>query len=465
MRLVLFFIFSFISLFFHVFANSKTLDVEIIGSKTHPSIATENIEKLFQQLSAHLNRDFYANVFNEKNLKLANELAQLEDFDNQHLPLISPEMQALITSEAYDNYKPFQVMLSQAQNIISRLPIKERSKKVEQWRGIFLNRLGDYLRYLNSLKSPWSFASLSLVTFDSNLNRTPKSEPTPANHSGKSDLQFFSDFSIQWKPWINQTTRIQKQEFSIESHYSSILHEDFDENDLLMFSLEPKYGHHFGNYIDWAYFSFQSLILAKSRKPFKTGFQKHFHSHQLKANVKCLSSEPLFDWIRHSQINLKCAYLKKFHFLKENKNSDAQQRSFEMNQTLGYGQKSYKSIRLNFSYQDYQSKNSPASNHSTLRHHISHHHPLPFKILKKNLQLSEGLGLTKKKYPHFLGGKQTEQWLSYDLDLNIPINKSYTILFKSQYVDKKDNIETSILDPIHEEIRQYRISLGLSWRL
>jgi len=458
------FLFTFFFLATSSVCTADQLDVEIIAEKTNIINYTHARDSLFEKISKQMDIEFFKKLISKKNINPVNDLAQIEDFDNQSLPLISDAMFILLQKNEFNKMSVFKEDIHKLSLSIQKLSAKKKVNGIEKWRELFLDKLSDYMRYLSELKPKWKLSLNTMITHDTNVNNLPDEE-TPFNHSHKKDFQYFQGTSFTWLPWVNNKEMKKSKNFFINVNQVWLSHRDYKENDIFSLNIEPKYIKHIGSTIDEIAIAYKAQYLGISKHPTSSSFSDFFHNHRLKLFFDLEDSMPLFDWIKSTKIKFSISRSLKIHFDTFRKNSDAIQTTAEANQSLTYGSKNVKSINFNFKYKTYKTKASAASNNTTFNYSMSHSHSLRFKILNKKIRFNEHLTLVKRKFSQFLGGEQVERNLKTGLGINVQLNAKLNSSLRWHYSIKKSAIITEILDPISDEAKQHRTTLGFSLKI
>ena len=444
---------------------SEKLDIEIFAKENYISQPVKNINPstVLYDLSNEMNIEFFQKIISKKNLNEVNDLAQLEDFDNQKLPLISKSMEMLLNQEALSSKIKFNQNLLLLTSHIEVLNEREKTRTIEKWRATFLDRLGDYIRYLSNLKPLWDVGFNSMTTYDTNVNNLPDNE-TPFNHSDKKDIQIYLGPYATWQPWVNNK-RFSSENFSLKMTQALMGHTDYQENNILSFDAEPKYTRNIGGLLEKVHISYKAQYLALSKEPSASGFSNFFHNHRLKLFFDLENSMPMFEWINTSKTKFAFSRSYKFHFEQNRKDNDAYETTAELNQTFTYHDQNPKLLAINLLLKKYKTKASSASNNTTFSYRLFHSHTLPIKLNNRNLSMNENIGFVKRKFHTFLGGDQIERILKYGVGFNLKLNAKLSSSLQWDYSSKINTINTEILDPISNKAKQHRISLGVFYRL
>ncbi|MBF0198733.1 MAG: hypothetical protein HQL32_13535 [Planctomycetes bacterium] len=454
-----------------LFANtapSRTLEFEVLGDKSLARLAMpstkESIYHSFERLENLLGRDFFKRAFSSSNFKNASELAQLEDFDNQSLPLISSEMRVLFTEGFLEKEKPFANALAQLSRQLRKLSSSKRAREIERWRGIFLEKMEEYLRYLASIKPLWRAHLSETVVYDSNINRIPHDD-SPSENTGKDDFQSLTSLALMYSPWRNNTQRLKKRNLQLLSALSYMGHKEYTENDMLSALVAPRYEHHLGGIIQKINVQYQAMYLGLSKGAETRAIEDYFHQHTVIFGAGLEDSEPLFEWIQKSKMSFSLSFAKKFHFDQGRKMNNNLRKLASISQALEYGKKHPKHILIRIAAGDTDTEDNVNFNYTGHGVSVAHSHRLVRKLWGRTLHLHERLSYDMKIYREYLGGNQSERSTSFGLGARIGWTSAFQSYLRWSYSLKENSIDVDLLDSIGFKAKQHRLSFGCSFNL
>ena len=460
---VLFFTITFVVLLSLSYGN-RVLYVDIVEDNVplviHQKYDQVIIPQCYSKLDKLLRNDFFRKNFTRKNLTKAVELAQIEDFDNQYLPLVSEEMNQLMRKEELNSRMSLLVVLETMSDHFSKQSKREKTKSIEKWRGYYLEKIEQYLRYLSSLKPSVRCTLVQTASYDSNLNRVPDTD-LPSEHTGKDDLQSLSSLQTRYQPWINAKNK--KHDILFSGSLAYLTHEEHTENDMLNAIARSRYDIRTGGIFEKVGVQYQLIYLGLSGDEGSRQMSNYYHQHTVSVHGDLVDSEPLFEWIEKAKLSYSLSYSKKYHYDSTRSVNDSHRREARVSQILLYGQKKPKRIIMNLRLGDTQTEHNENLNFSGYTCSLSHSHPL--SLFTKNIYFREAVSYGLKRFGEYLGGKQIEKVTTYSVSAMIPFTKNVMTQLKWDYSSKRNNVNVQLLDPLSLEAEQQRVTIGFFWSL
>ena len=412
------------------------------------------LSSTLSRVKKEMNTEFFQEHLHIRNLKRVIALAEIEDFDNQSFPIITETMAGNFRKSLFSP-SPFYEAMRSLENQIFEMDDEGRSRGIEKWRGTFLDAVTAYRRHLASLPPYWRHLILGSLTHDSNVNRVATEAELPAIHNGKDDLQFYFMTQSTYRPFVRgQNPKLWLMKFGL----SSILHNEFDENDLFGLKVENQFSID-GTTVDrWTLGISSQWMNAKSLQ--SESFESSFQRHSLKLGLELDDFFVEALSLKESLFKLNWTESRKSHFKNSNSHRDARESRIHGNWVSRLG--GPWGLNLSSSFREVKTENNPSADHKSWAQRIGLTWNLKSALgLKQPLSLSLGASSHQKRFDNFLGGQQEEKWLVWRFDLKRQIS-STIVMVGMEILEKEDTITTDFLAPIQKDARQVRTTFSLA---
>ena len=419
------------------------------------SIRGDVFDVVLAQLKEEMDPDFFREHLVYLNLKRVIALAEIEDFDNQSFPLITEAMGSYFRRSLLGKSSTFRRGIMTLESQIEKMDDRNRSHSIEAWRGVFLDAVTAYRRHIVNLPPYWRHLVLGSMTHDSNVNRVSSEDELPAVHSGKGDVQSHFLVRSSYRPFARKDN---PNVWTMSFGLSSILHNEFDENDLFDLKFENVFKFE-GHVVDrWIVGLTSQWMSAKSLQ--SASFESSFQRHGLTLGVELddLFVESL--GLAQSVLRLKWTESNKSHFKDINAHRDA--RESRVYGTWGSRLGGPWGLDLSSSFRNIETDNNPSADHKSWVHRLGlTFHAESALNLKRPMSLSLGASSHIKRYGNYLGGSQEEEWLVWRLGMRTQM-KSTLVMLGIEVLEKEDTITTNFLAPIRKDARQVRSTFSLA---
>ncbi len=426
-------------------------------------MGAETLEALVEKATAGLDRSYFTKVLPQRNLTRAFLLAQEEDFTAADSELISPAMFALLDRDAVVSH-PHNKNLLALDTAIRALPNPlDRRLALGLFRTAFLEKLGDFFRYRNTLKRRWQLSIFDNLQFDSNVNRTPEGNPGPAKHSGKDDIQDAMGLSFTWKPLANDAAFNRKWDFRQVTNAVRTLQSEVKANEVLILDTESQLNRRLGFYgLDSLRLGYRIRHFISSNLPTTDEFVSSFRTHRFKTDWNFVPHTFKGGGRLHSTATeVSVSIEDKNHFRESDHVRNAFIFDSEVTQTFYYrvGRR-LNSLAPSLEYSSYITDGSASSNYTLVKGALDHRHQYTWSAIKQVFTFSEEASWRLKNWSHYFSGEQDEDLLQFQARASTMLAERLLSSISLAQVWKDNEITPS---GASTKARQFQITFGLNW--
>lgn len=454
--------------------------------------------KKIESLSTEMDRDFFRDLLFEKNLKAAYQLCQKEDFEVRPLPLFSDEMCVLFkpAKEMRRNAAPEPGVILTRPRLLSpeivsrpppekagrvvarfmalekdlgRLPEAERTAVIERFRHLFLSRMIDHLRYKNSLKPRYRLGASLQSQYDSNVSLVSENAwpGKPSEFSGRDDVQETIVLNHVWKPLVNRRD-LDGWSFEQFADIIAIHQMSHNENQAMIFDLEPKIGKELGGEFKHAELSYRFQHFGYSGNRLSRTTPSLFHSERLKLSLET-RSWPMRGVFQKHGGEAEFSWTDKTHFKKSNQSRDADDLGVSYQHTFSYrkGKKLPGSISAQVAWARSLTENSASSDYDSYDIELAHRHGVRAKCWKNPISFSESLKYRAKSWDKYSLGtaRGTLEEDSWNLSLRANTKLSKQLASSLSLTQNWKDQDVKIPAGYSKELQQFQAAIGLNWSI
>ncbi|MBF0244245.1 MAG: hypothetical protein HQL31_03085 [Planctomycetes bacterium] len=408
--------------------------------------------------------DFVLKAFKGKNLIMAYNLAQEEDFQVKGLPLLSQDMRALMDAKVLRAHEGLMREIAALEKELSTLPASDAAIAVAQWRGNILEQMAGAVRVKNSLKPRWGLSLYTGTQYDSNINSVPESNPGPAKHGGKSDWQQSVILTGTWKPQAGREERLgwaYTQPSSAVRYFQS----QVKSNDVQILMTEPTLTLYSQGSLKESSLAYRLQHLSlESGRPSDSDIHANFLSHRIRQSFvfrphmfkagTLKSTSPEF----YAETSVR----RYFDDASSVRNASALGLGWTQRFKYAFGKSGERPFSIGLHFRDYRTQADPNSVYSYYKLQLDHSHSNKFSFWRNPVLFSESASYRLKNWLHYLGGEQDEDTLSLSLSLSTQLTARVMGTLSLAHNTKDNDTEGALSSST--SAKQTQATLGFTWR-
>lgn len=167
------------------------------------NLFAQTISPEIQALAEYLDNKTLSKLIPAKNAEKVYRLAQEEELEINDSMVITDQTLVLLNPKAVTNTKFSDLVDDLQQKCYAAYPEK-RMRLLSQWREVWLEEVGAYLRYAHSLKPIWKLDLYQSFDYTDNANLV---DPDKDVFSEEASSGVTFDGNLRLRPWINQDTK------------------------------------------------------------------------------------------------------------------------------------------------------------------------------------------------------------------------------------------------------------------
>lgn len=431
------------------------------------SEAASVIERI-DAVSPKLDRKFFIHFLNKKYIQEAYALAQKEDFELGEELLITSEMlkftnkKRVFWRRRVEKIKNVLLEMQEIEESILKMKGEQKAEALQHWRYVFLTRMVDYVRYINSLKPRFKLAFNVQTQYDSNVNRVPEALGLPLDPSGKSDWQQTYLVNFIWKPFVNNKSFNKDWKFSQTTNAIRVSQVQHEENEVSIIDTESKITRKLKVFFSSTDLAYRLQHFSLSGDKTSRNVESLYLTHRFKVGANSRAVALNWGRIHKTSTKFSTSWMMKDHFPDSKNGSDADDWRIEIGQDFKYqaGRRVF-DFGVDLEYSNYSTSNNASGEYDYIKLKLDHKHKHRFSFSKYSFSFTEGFNYRMKEWDNYAGSKKEEDLFGFSLKVATSVTKKLkaTLDVKQNWKDDEQAGQAST------DADQFQIALGLNWSM